>query len=142
MADEKIVHDVRKLGAALERLGDALAEPETSGRYCEDTAQAFVYAMDVYWKVVKELLIARGEQVHMPREAVKLGCERGWLDDPDIWIRMLKDEYELSGGSYDHGTARRIHLNVKSYYPELCRVHAMMVARLLEDGPAPVETSA
>jgi nucleotidyltransferase substrate binding protein (TIGR01987 family) len=132
MADETITHDVHKLGAALQRLGAALAEPDTSNRCSEDTALAFVYAMGLFWKVVKELLMSRGVDVHMPREAVRLALERGWLDDPNLWLQMLKDEYELSGGTYDHATARRIHLRAKGYYPELCRAHALMVDRLLD----------
>jgi nucleotidyltransferase substrate binding protein (TIGR01987 family) len=133
MADETIERDVHKLGAALSRLEAALSVPESAGRYTEDTAQAFVYTMGLLWKVVKELLASRGIEAHMPREAVKCAQERGWLDDPDLWIRMLKDEYELSGGAYDHSTARRIYVHVKVYHPELCRAHAMMVARLLND---------
>ena len=131
MTDELIEHDVHKLGAALQRLGAALAEPETSSRCTEDTAEAFVYAMSVCWKVVKELLRARGVEAHMPREAVRFAHENGWLDDPDLWIQMLKDEYELSGGAYVRGTAHRIYVHIKMYYPELTRAHAMMAERLL-----------
>jgi nucleotidyltransferase substrate binding protein (TIGR01987 family) len=130
MYDEAIEHDIHKLGAALQRLGEALNEPETSSRYTEDTAQAFVYAMSVCWKVVKELLNTRGVEVHMPRDAVRFAREYGWLDDSDLWIQMLKDEYELSGGAYPRGTARRLYPNIKRYHPELIRAHALMVARL------------
>lgn len=132
MTDETIERDVHKLGAALQRLADALAEPETSSRCTEDTAQAFVYAMSVCWKVVKELLRTRGVEAHMPREAVRCAHERGWLDNPDLWIQMLQDEYELSGGAYPHGTAGRLYRHIKGYYPELTRAHAVMVARLLD----------
>ncbi|HEY3414052.1 MAG TPA: HI0074 family nucleotidyltransferase substrate-binding subunit [Armatimonadota bacterium] len=132
MVDEMIEHDVHKLGAALERLSDALSEPETSSRCTEDTAQAFVYAMSVCWKVVKELLRARGVEAHMPRDAVRYAHDKGWLEDPDLWIQMLKDEYELSGGSYMRGTAQRIYGRIKMYHPELIRAHAMMEARLLD----------
>lgn len=133
MTDEEIVRDVHKLGTALDRLGAALAEPETSSRCCEDTAQAFVYATGLFWRVVKELLTQRGEEVHMPREAVRLAHERGWLDNPDEWIEILKHEYELSGGTYDNATARRIYVRVKVFYPELCRAHALMVSRLVDE---------
>ena len=131
MTDEMIEHDVHNMGAALQRLGAALSEPETSSRCTEDTAEAFVYAMSLCWKVVKELLRARGVEAHMPREAVRFAHERGWLDDPDFWIEMLKDEYELSGGAYPHGTARRLYVHIKGYYPELTRAHAVMAERLL-----------
>lgn len=133
MVDETIKRDIRNLDGALERLGFALAEPDTSSRSSEDTALAFVHAMGLFWKVVKELLVARGEEVHLPREAVSHAHTRGWLDDPDTWIRMLKDEYELSGGTYDRGTARRVYVHVKDYYPELRRAHALMVERLLDE---------
>lgn len=132
MTNETIERDVHRLGASLQRLGEALAEPESSSRCTEDTAQAFVYTMDLFWKVCKELLVSRGEDVHMPREAVRCAHEREWLDNPDQWIEMLKDEYELAGGSYTPGTARRLYPHIKGYFTELCRAHALMAARLLE----------
>lgn len=132
MADETVKRDVHNLGAALLRLGSALEQPETSSRRADDTVLAFEYAMGLFWKVMKELLTSRGLEVHMPREAVSLAFENHWLDDPDAWLRMLKDEYEVSGGSYDHVIARRVYTNVKGYFPELCRAHALMVERLLD----------
>ncbi|HEY3268784.1 MAG TPA: nucleotidyltransferase substrate binding protein [Armatimonadota bacterium] len=127
--NEMVLRDVRKLGIALDRLSAALSQPESSTRGAEDTALAFEYAMDLFWKVAKEMLATRGVEAHMPREAVHHAQLHGWIEDPEIWIEMLKDEYQISGGNVDPNTARRIHAHIKGYYPEMCRVHVLLQAR-------------
>jgi nucleotidyltransferase substrate binding protein (TIGR01987 family) len=130
--NERIARDVRRLGDALKRLKEALGEPEASSKSWDDTSQAFEYTMDLFWKLVKEMLASRGIDTHMPREAVQASYERGWIEDPSLWIEMLKDEYELSGSNLNRNTVQHLYPRIRSYYPELLRIHERMVERLAE----------
>jgi nucleotidyltransferase substrate binding protein (TIGR01987 family) len=132
MVDETIERDVHNLGEALVRLGGALAEPESASRCCEDTAQAFEYAMGVFWVVARKALATKGIEARLPRQAVSAACEHGWIEDPDLWLDMLKDEYELSA-SYNTLTTRRLYPRIRQYHPELCRAHALIVAQIHND---------
>lgn len=135
MADEmleKIAHDVRQLGAALGRLEAVLTEPEASTKSWQDAADAFEYAMDLFWKVDKEILASRGVKARMPREAVQAAYDRGWIEDTALWIQMLKDEYEISGSNHSQITARQVYPRIRKYYPEMRRVHDRIADRLEE----------
>lgn len=127
MLDERIERDLRNLGAALQRLGGVLAEPDAGTHRTDDAAQAFEHAMDMFWAVARKALASRGVEAGLPRQAVHAACEHGWIESPDIWLEMLKDEYELSS-CYDSITRSRLFPRIQSYHPELCRAHAMLTA--------------
>jgi len=129
---ERVERDMTRLTGALKQLASALAEPEASSKSWQDTAQAYEYAMDLFWKVAKEMLAVRGVEVHMPREALQHAHERGWVDDTSVWVEMLKDEYELSGSNHSHLIVQHLYPKIRGYYPEMCRVHEKMAERLAE----------
>ncbi len=127
---ERIARDVRRLGEAMGRLNTVLAEPEASSKSWHDASEAFEYAMDLFWKVSKEMLAARGVEARMPREAMQAAHERGWIEDTAMWIQMLKDEYEISGSNHSNLVVRQVYPRIRSYYPEMQRVHERLVDRL------------
>jgi len=132
MVDERLSRDVRNLDAALARLRGALEEPESSSRACEDAADAFNTAMDMFWIVARKALETRGVEARLPRRAVEAACENGWIDDPTVWLDMLKAEYELAG-TRDPITTRRLYPRIRQYHPELCRAHATISAQIHND---------
>ena len=93
MVDEQFERDVHNLSAALDRLGGALAEPESGHRCCENTADAFNHVMDTFWIVARKALEIRGIQARLPRLAVQAAHDNGWIENPAQWMEMLKDEY-------------------------------------------------
>lgn len=129
---ERIARDVRRLGEAMARLDIVLAEPEASSKAWQDASDAFEYAMDLFWKVAKEMLAARGIEARMPRAAMQAAHERGWIEDTDMWIHMLKDEYEISGSNHSNVVVRQVYPRIRTYYPEMRRVQERLAARMDE----------
>lgn len=131
-AVERIDRDMKRLSDAMRRLGETLEEPEASSRSWQDAGRAFEDAMGLFWRVVKEMLAACGIEVRMPRQAIDAARERGWLDDPTLWIEMLKDEYELSGGSHSPAAARRVYPRLRGHYEEMDRLRLRLIDGMAE----------
>ncbi len=123
---------LRNLGAALGRLREALAEPETSSLVVDGTIQRFEFVIELYWKTLKRLLAVEGIEARTPREALRAAYQAGWLEDETAWLQMLRDRNETSH-IYDEAAARRIYGDVKQYFPELERAYRFLTARRAAD---------
>src|SRR6267143_1687272 len=71
MRKKKQSQSLRNLGAALERLREALQEPETNSLVVDGTIQRFEFVIELFWKTLKRLLAAEGIQTGTPREAIQ-----------------------------------------------------------------------
>lgn len=132
MVDEHIERDLHNLDAALQQLGGVLATPDAAVRRSDEAAQAFEHAMDMVWAAARKALAAKGVEARLPRQLVHAASEHGWIEDTDLWLEMLKDEYELSA-SYDSLTRTRLFPRICMYHPELCRTHAVLMANAAND---------
>jgi nucleotidyltransferase substrate binding protein (TIGR01987 family) len=63
MSVAKTSQSLKNLGAALERLAEALREPETNKLAIDGTIQRFEFVIDLFWKTLKRLLAEEGIQV-------------------------------------------------------------------------------
>lgn len=129
MSDQTIRHSLNNLERALERLREALDEPQSNALVIDGTIQRFEFAIELFWKTLKRMLAAEGIQTATPKETLKEAYKVEWLDDETLWLRMLRDRNETSH-IYDEETARRIYANIREYYPEMRRVGARMKNRL------------
>lgn len=129
----RIDQSLANLGRALDRLGEALAEPEASPLVIDGTIQQFEFTLDLTWKTLKRQLEAEGIRAATPREALKQAYQAGWLDDEAAWLQMLKDRNETSH-IYDEATARRIYGNIRAHYPALRAAFDVLRARAGRNG--------
>jgi len=119
---------LRNLEAALERLREALQEPETNSLAVDGTIQRFEFVIELFWKTLKRLLAAEGIQTGTPREAIQRAFEANWLGDETAWLQMLKDRNETSH-VYDEDSAKKIYLRIKRHFSELEKTYRFLKTR-------------
>ncbi len=109
----------------MERLREALQEPETNSLAVDGTIQRFEFVIELLWKTLKRLLAVEGIQTGTPREAIQRAFEANWLGDETAWLQMLKDRNETSH-VYDEESAKKIYLRVKRHFPELEKTYRFL----------------
>jgi nucleotidyltransferase substrate binding protein (TIGR01987 family) len=129
MSDSEDARALDVLGRALERLHEALAQPEDNPLAIDGTIQRFEFAIELSWKALRRLLVREGVTTTTPREALRAAFRAGWLADEATWLQLLHDRNETSH-TYNEATARRIYANVRSAFPEMERTYRLLRARL------------
>ena len=117
-ANRKLMQSFENLKKALNRLEEALHEDQENSLIVDGTIQRFEFTIEIYWKMLKRLLLSEGIEAKTPRETLKEAYQVGWLQDEQAWLQMLKDRNETSH-AYDEEMARRILQNIIGYYPEM-----------------------
>lgn len=97
---------------------EALNENQENSLIVDGTIQRFEFTIEIYWKMLKRLLLREGIEAKTPRETLKEAYQVGWLQNEQAWLQMLKDRNETSH-AYDEEMARRILKNIVSYFPEM-----------------------
>ncbi|MEW6379025.1 MAG: nucleotidyltransferase substrate binding protein [bacterium] len=128
MNDPQAVQSVRNLGNALQRLREALQEPEGNSLAVDGTIQRFEFVIELYWKMLKRLLASEGIETYTPRESLQRAFQANWLSDETAWLQMLRDRNETSH-IYDEATARRIYGHIRDYFPEMERTYQFLCHR-------------
>jgi nucleotidyltransferase substrate binding protein (TIGR01987 family) len=108
------------LGNALQRLAEALQEPESNPLAIDGTIQRFEFVYELFWKTFKSLLEIEGIETNTPKEALQQAYQAKWLSDQSVWLQMMKDRNETSH-LYDKTSAEKIYHHIKDYFPELQR---------------------
>lgn len=130
MNDIKINQSLVNLGHALERLKEALKEPEANSLAIDGTIQRFEFVIELYWKTFKRLLAYEGVETGTPREALQRAYQAQWIHDEARWLQMLKDRNETQH-VYDEMTARRIYEHIRANFTELEQTYAFLKGRFL-----------
>jgi nucleotidyltransferase substrate binding protein (TIGR01987 family) len=128
MSSPKSKQSLLNLGSALERLREALQEPETNSLSIDGTIQRFEFAIELYWKTLKRLLAEEGIETKTPRESLQQAYQANWLKDETAWLQMLKDRNATSH-IYDQATAKRIYRRIKKYFPEMEQTYNFLLQR-------------
>ncbi len=111
--DERSAPRLRSFGAALDRLDDALAQPKTE--WTRDSAiQRFEFTFELVWKAVATVAEAQGVDARSPREAFKRAFALGWIDEEDVWLRMLDDRNRTTH-TYNEAVAEEIFKRLPVY---------------------------
>jgi nucleotidyltransferase substrate binding protein (TIGR01987 family) len=71
MSELRAAQSLQHLGRALERLREALQEPEANSLVVDGTIQRFEFVIELYWKTLKHFLIAEGILTNTPRESLQ-----------------------------------------------------------------------
>ncbi len=124
---EKLLISLDNLGRGMERLEEALQEPETNSLAVDGTIQRFEFVLELFWKTFRRALLEEGIDTGTPREALTAAYRAGWIDDGDLWLTMLKDRNETSH-IYNDEVARAIYHRIRRYHPAF-----QQARRLLED---------
>ncbi len=117
-ANRKLRQSFENLKKALNRLAEALQEDQGNSLIVDGTIQRFEFTIEIYWKMLKRLLLSEGIEAKTPRETLKEAYQVGWLQNEQAWLQMLKDRNETLH-AYDEEMARRILQNIVGYYPEM-----------------------
>lgn len=125
--NKKIEDSLGKLEAALARLGEALGEDSSNPLYLDATVQRFEFVFELAWKTLKRALEAEGLSSKTPRETFKAAYQAGWIHEEALWVQMLGDR-NVTSHAYDEPLAAEIYDNIKSYYPELVKLAALIRA--------------
>ncbi|MCX7046839.1 MAG: HI0074 family nucleotidyltransferase substrate-binding subunit [Candidatus Sumerlaeota bacterium] len=112
---------LKNLARALDRLGEALAAPESDSLIIDATIQRFEFTIELFWKTFRRLLLEQGIETTTPRETLEEAYAAKWFSDDELWHQMLLDRNKTSH-IYDEEMARRIYENVRLYYPEMRRI--------------------
>lgn len=118
MSDTKLRQSLNNLEAALQRLKEALQEPEENSLVIDGTIQRFEFVIELYWKTLKRMLAFEGIQTGTPRDSLQQAYQAGWLADETTWLQMLKDRNQTSH-IYNEALARQIYQRIKQYLPEM-----------------------
>lgn len=119
---------LNKLEAALERLGEALAEDSSNPLFIDGTVQRFEIVFELTWKTLKRALEMEGLICTTPRETLKIAYQIGWINEEDLWVQMLADRNATSH-TYDEPIAFEIYNNIKNYYPALLQLAQLIRAK-------------
>ncbi|WP_391207732.1 nucleotidyltransferase substrate binding protein [Psychrobacillus sp. L4] len=116
--NRKLRQSFTNLKKALGRLEEALNENQENSLIVDGTIQRFEFTIEIYWKMLKRLLLSEGIEAKTPRETLKEAYQVGWLQNEQAWLQMLKDRNETSH-AYDEDMARNILQNIIRYFPEM-----------------------
>ena len=128
MSKDRASQSLRNLGTALERLEEALQEPETNRLAVDGTIQRFEFVMELYCKTLEHFLTKEGIPTRTPRETLQEAYQAEWINNESAWLQML-DDRNVSSHVYDEKTARRIYANIKAYWPEMQRTYQSLAQR-------------
>lgn len=119
MQNPKIELGFVKLSGALMSLENIAFKPLRADRSNIDaTIQRFEFTIELFWKLLRSILEAKGVQVQYPKDVLKEAYKGHLIDNEQEWLKMLLDR-NLSSHTYDKQLADKIYANIKSYIPLL-----------------------
>lgn len=131
MGDSEDARALATMARAIERLREALAQPEDNPLAIDGTIQRFEFAIELCWKALRRMLLREGIPTSTPREALTEAFRAGGLADEGAWLQMLRDRNQTSH-TYDEATARRVYASIREAFPEMERTCLGLQARLRE----------
>ncbi len=117
--------DLQKLERAIERLNTVMTWPPSHDGRIEAGIQCLEFVVELYWKLLKRMLHIKGITVFTPRDVFREAFAAGWLDDENIWIKMIKDR-NMSSHTYNESLANEIHGRLSTYLPVALRTFAKL----------------
>jgi nucleotidyltransferase substrate binding protein (TIGR01987 family) len=118
-----------EFGHAVDRLREALAEPEANPLLVDGTIQRFEFTIELFWKATRRLLAHEGIETSTPRETLQRAYQVGWLSDETAWLDMLRARNQTSH-AYNEALARKILDDIRRNFPVLDRTVTDLEQRL------------
>jgi nucleotidyltransferase substrate binding protein (TIGR01987 family) len=115
--DPVINESFQKTEKALIALENIVKKPQDPDRSNIDaTIQRFEFTIELFWKLLKKLLLAKGVSTQYPRDVLQEAFRGNMIDDEQIWINMLNDRNQTSH-TYDEDLADQIYKHIVIYTP-------------------------
>jgi len=93
-----------------------LLKKEPSGKaYKLAVIQSYEMDIELAWKTLKDYLNYLGYKLQAPREVIKQAFAIDFIDDGNIWIKMI-DDRNLTSHTYDEAKAQDFIDNINKYY--------------------------
>ncbi|MBS1987932.1 nucleotidyltransferase substrate binding protein [Candidatus Dependentiae bacterium] len=119
MRDSRIEQSLQQAKKALQALGVMVRKPMDEDRGNIDASiQRFEFTIELFWKLLKRILEAKGVEVRYPKDVLQEAYAGGLIDDDKMWLKMLRDR-NLTSHTYDENLADEIYAHIKLYYPIL-----------------------
>lgn len=83
--------------------------------YVDATIQRFEFSVELFWKLLKRLLLDLGQETNYPKAVLREAFSTGLIDQEQKWIQMLDDRNETSH-TYDEELADVIYGRIKTIY--------------------------
>ncbi len=126
--------DLTAFESALARLPDALIQSQSE--WIRDAAiQRFEFTFELAWKTTLRVEQASGlESGTSPRQVIKVALKADWIDDNELWLKMLDDRNRTSH-TYNQMVAEEIFDRLPEYSDALSGLLACLQRELepLED---------
>lgn len=112
----KLKTDFEKLEKAITRLKTIVSLPVNHDGRVEASIQCFEFVVELYWKLLKHMLAEKEIIANTPRDCFKESFAAGWIDNEEIWVKMMKDR-NLSSHTYNEALANEIVDRMPTYMP-------------------------
>ncbi|MFN0095959.1 MAG: HI0074 family nucleotidyltransferase substrate-binding subunit [Dehalococcoidia bacterium] len=129
MPDPTLERSLAKLTRAVDRLAEALEEPESSRLAIDGTIQRFEFVFELFWKTFRRVLLAEGLDPATPREAIRSASAAGIIEDETVWLALLQARNETPH-TYDEEKARAVYSIIRERFPDLQVTLAHVQARV------------
>lgn len=98
----------------------------------------FALTFELAWKAMQEVLRSHGVEAAAtgsPREILQLGYRYGLVDEPDVWLLMLKKR-NSSTHIYDEDEIDQVLLLIRdSFIPAFAKLEPVLRRKLTQLGP-------
>jgi len=126
MSDKSEKDKLDTLGAALDRLKEAIGHPIDKDRLAIDaTIQRFEFTFELFWKALKKSLQKEGIEAASPKACLKGAFQMGWIEDEQFWLEMLENR-NLTSHTYKEDTADLVYSHIKNYEPKIREVYELL----------------
>lgn len=112
----KLQTDFEKLEKAMTQLKKMLGLPPDHEGRREAVIQCFEFVVELNWKLLKHMLAEKDVIANTPRDVLKEAFAIGWIDNEEMWVRMIKDR-NLSSHTYNEDLANEILGRIPTYTP-------------------------
>ena len=104
---QRFIERKTEFKAALNRLADALAQPENE--FTRDASiQRFEFTYELAWNALKNYLLTKDIDVRNAKDTLKAALEQGLITDGDAWSNLHRNR-NLTSHTYDEDLANNVY---------------------------------
>ena len=109
---------------------DLLKEEPAKKAYKLAVIQSYEMDIELAWKTLKDYLTYLGYKIQAPREVIKQAFAIDFIDDGDMWIKMIEDR-NLTSHTYDETKAQEIVDSIsEDYFAKLDSLYNFLKGKL------------
>jgi nucleotidyltransferase substrate binding protein (TIGR01987 family) len=123
MTDERLAQRVTTFTQAVQRLHDAVNQPDTE--FIRDAViRRFEFCYELAWKMLKLQLTYDGIEAQTPRHTIQMALQAGYIDDGNVWSEIQRMR-NLTSHTYDAAMAAEVYpfvcTTVMPLFTQLCQ---------------------